>query len=123
MPFIPAAACPETVQRYSYLPALATFTVSVALEPGLIIGVTLPLHVFAVPPVLAAQSSKSWGRLPLFVILKVTEPCATFLGESVNENSFAAVIETFTVAPFVVAPAIAGMAAKIASTAVIAPTV
>src|SRR6185312_8053395 len=58
-PFMPAAAWPLTVQRYSYLPALVRLTVSVALLPGVTIGVTLPVHAFAVPPLLLEQSLKS----------------------------------------------------------------
>ena len=96
---MPAAAWPGTVQRYSYLPVFVRFTTSVALLPAAIIGVALPAHAVAVPPLLLEQTLKSCGRVPLFVTLKVTEPCFTLFVESLNENWFAAGIETLTVVP------------------------
>jgi hypothetical protein len=66
-PFIPAAAWPGTVHRYSYVPAFATVTVSLADWPGEIsAGIFLPAQTVAVAAGTAfVQSSKSCGRLPL----------------------------------------------------------
>src|SRR5580700_10203139 len=74
-------------------------TLSVALAPGAICAVPLPAHLFALPPVLAEQTKNVWERAPLLVTLNVTEPVATDLVESVNENSEGLPAVTVTVAP------------------------
>src|SRR5437870_3672268 len=75
-PFIPAAACPGTVQRYGYLAATGKLTRKVADFPGAINGVLWPLIL------------KSWGSLPTFMTLNTTV-FAPVLVESVKLNSFA----------------------------------
>ena len=58
-PFIPAAACPGTVQRYSYVPLSVAVTLSVADWPGLSCFVVRPLHEFASGLLRAEQRLKS----------------------------------------------------------------
>ena len=71
-PFMPAAACPGMLQRYSYLPAFKIVTVNVAVCPGCRVFVTLPTHVFfAAVFTGAVQSLKVWKPRPLFVTLNV----------------------------------------------------
>src|SRR5581483_5930634 len=78
-PFMPAAAWPATVQRYSYLPLFVSFTVSVALSPWCRIFVTLPTQAFfARLATGAVQSLKSWKATPWFVTLKVIVPTGRF---------------------------------------------
>ena len=75
LPFIPAAAWPGTVQRYSYVPALRTLTVSLAEAPGEIRAVFLPVHEVADGLDDGfEQSWKSCGRVPPLVIVKVMAP-------------------------------------------------
>src|SRR4051794_41628362 len=45
-PFIPFAACPGVLDRYSYVPPFASTTLSVAVFPGLIGGVDTPAQAF-----------------------------------------------------------------------------
>ena len=71
-PFIPPAACPGMLQRYSYLPAFVILTVNDAVCPGFRVFVTLPTHVFfAAVFTGAVQNLKVWKPRPLFVTLKV----------------------------------------------------
>src|SRR5581483_11954204 len=97
MPFIPAAAWPGTVQRYSYLPGFVTVTFSVAVFPGATIGVTLPAQLVPVPPLLLEQSLKSCVSAPLFENLNVSAPCVTELFESTNLKSLLLLTVTLTV--------------------------
>src|SRR5258708_2272707 len=60
-PFIPAAACPTTVHRYSYFPFFLSTSVSVAFCPCFRIPVTLPTQLFfAALDVGVVQILKSW---------------------------------------------------------------
>src|SRR5215216_3471798 len=52
-PFMPAAACPVTEQRNSYLPLFERVRVSVADCPCFRIGVFLPVQEFLAAPALA----------------------------------------------------------------------
>src|SRR5579871_6901778 len=94
---MPPAAWPGSVQRYSYVPALAMVTVRVADLPGESTAVAFPEHAFAVPPLV--HSLKSWLMAPLLVTLKVTLPCGTLFAESWNPNSEGFPAVTVTVVP------------------------
>jgi hypothetical protein len=76
-PFIPAAACPVTEQRNSYLPAFERVSVSVADCPGFKLGVFFPVQEGLAAAALAtgfAQILKSWYATPMFFTLKVIVP-------------------------------------------------
>ena len=76
-PFIPAAACPLTVQRNSYSPFFEKVTVSVADWPWWRTAVALPTHAFFAAEGLATgvvQTLKLWKATPRFVTLNVTVP-------------------------------------------------
>ena len=71
-PFIPPAACPGMLQRYSYLPVFVMLTVNDAVCPGCRVFVTLPTHVFFAAVFTGLkQNLKVWKPRPLFVTLKV----------------------------------------------------
>ncbi len=74
-PFMPAAACVNTVQRYGYFPALVKVRVSLAVLGGWMRGVFLPSIL------------KSWAARPMLVTTKVTFPRGADLAESRNRNS------------------------------------
>ena len=75
-PFIPASACPGTVQRYGYVPFFLKLTTSFAVFPGWIRGVFLPLIL---------KSCRTW---PMFLKENVTLPgFAADLVESLKKNS------------------------------------
>ncbi len=94
LPFMPFAAWPGIVQRYAKLPFFLKTTLSVAVFPGAMVGVFLPLIL------------KSWPILPLFSTLKMTVPTGTVFLERTNLNSVAL---TTTVTGFAtVVPALAG---------------
>src|SRR4051812_21211902 len=90
-PFMPACACPLTVQRNSYFPLLEIVTVSVVLSPCLRIFVVLPEHALVAASALATgfvQTRKLWNATPMFVTLKVIVPAATIdVFESLNASS------------------------------------
>ena len=76
VPFIPAAACPSTVQRYGYEPCFLNVTATLAVLPGWISPVLLPSIV---------KSCKTW---PTFLNANVTLPgCAMDMLESLKKNS------------------------------------
>ena len=54
---MPAVAWPVTVQRYSYLPALANVIFNVFEEPGVISVVPLPLQVSTGAVVVGAEQT------------------------------------------------------------------
>src|SRR5258708_33363571 len=80
LPLMPAAACPETVLRYAYVPLLEKATCNVVDCPGASSRVVFPAIL------------KLWGLLPLFVTVKITVPIGTLLLESVNFDSVAATV-------------------------------
>src|SRR5690348_16109273 len=90
-PFMPAAACPLTVQRNSYLPVLEIVTVSVAESPWCSSFVVLPEQELLARLALATgfeQIRKLWNATPWFVTLKVIEPGFTIeVFDSLNASS------------------------------------
>src|SRR4051812_2919578 len=71
-PFIPAAACPLVVQRYSCFPFLSV-TVSACDCPGMSLLVAFPTQLLALLLVaVCVQILKSCETVPLLVILNVT---------------------------------------------------
>ncbi len=91
-PFIPAFACPKSVQRNAYWPFFANFTVSFADLPGSSVLVFLP-------PIL-----KSCEILPLLMTVKTTVPVGTLFFEKTYLNSDALTV-IFVVASADVVPA------------------
>ncbi len=71
-PFIPPAAWPGTVQRYSYVPAVLKITRSVALPPGEMTGVWTPAHELPSPRVCFEQTRKACWSFPRSVSLNAT---------------------------------------------------
>src|ERR1700733_9068873 len=119
---MPFCACPGTVQRYSYLPALANVIANVAVLPDAICAVALPAQAFGViVPLLLEQNFRSWGRTPLLTNLKSTSPCLTDFAESVKANSDGLpAVTVIVVAAFAAGWALAGIAqssVKLAETA------
>src|SRR6516162_11559868 len=98
MPFIPEAAWPGTVQRYSYEPFSRIAILSVFDWPGPISRVPVPGHESARGLSLAVQILKSWGSEPSFVTLNTMIPRFTLLADNVNLNSLGlpAVTVTFS---------------------------
>src|SRR5262249_51911195 len=82
MPFMPPAACPGTVQRYSYEPFRRTDTRSVFDWPGLICPDDLPVHELPSELLALEQSLKSCGSLPLLVILNTMTPRSPLAGDT-----------------------------------------
>ena len=79
---MPPAACPGSVQRYSYVPLRRTETRSVFDWPGLICPDDLPVHELPSELLALEQSLKSCGNLPLLVILNTITPLFTELGDT-----------------------------------------
>ena len=86
VPFMPAAAWPGTVHRYSYVPFLRP-TIMRPDFPGARSGVTVPTHEFDVPPVGLAQILNECEICPSFLTSNTTVPAGTIFSESSNSNS------------------------------------
>ena len=73
-PFIPLAACPGTLERYSYVPRFLKVIVRVADCPGARSLVPVPLQVFRFALLIGVvQTLNVCESAPLFLTLKVTE--------------------------------------------------
>jgi hypothetical protein len=73
MPFIPFAACPATLERYSYVPRVVKVKVRLADRPGASVFVPLPRQLFTSAPSSGAlHTLNACGTVPLFATLNTT---------------------------------------------------